>query len=132
MVEEPDTKFPPIEENSVDHEEDPDETAPDEGSSAADEVRKPNAEQDCSRVEPTEDLDEPMEDHHVDTPFVVSSSTGSDGETTGPSTAENSVSQAPPPMDSEPKQVVGGRASIPDELEPHQLARLQDLKESNA
>lgn len=31
-----------------------------------------------------------------------------------------------------PKQVVGGRASIPDELEPQQLARLQDLKESNA
>ncbi|XP_076265052.1 FCH and double SH3 domains nervous wreck [Rhynchophorus ferrugineus] len=67
--------------------------------------------------------------------FIVSSSTGSDGETTGPSTAENSVSQAPPPQNSDPdtpKQVVGGRASIPDELEPHQLARLQDLKESNA
>ncbi|XP_037905426.1 protein nervous wreck isoform X2 [Hermetia illucens] len=31
-----------------------------------------------------------------------------------------------------PKQVVGGRASIPEELAPHQLARLQDLKESNA
>uniref|UniRef100_A0A182V5H8 FCH and double SH3 domains protein 2 n=1 Tax=Anopheles merus TaxID=30066 RepID=A0A182V5H8_ANOME len=31
-----------------------------------------------------------------------------------------------------PKQVVGGRASIPEELEPHQLARLQNLKESNA
>lgn len=55
------------------------------------------------------------------------------GETTGPSTAENSVSQAPMLSDSNaPKQVVGGRASIPDELEPHQLARLQDLKESNA
>lgn len=31
-----------------------------------------------------------------------------------------------------PKQVVGGRASIPDELEPQQLAQLQSLKESNA
>lgn len=31
-----------------------------------------------------------------------------------------------------PKQVVGGRASIPDELDTQQLARLQDLKESNA
>lgn len=31
-----------------------------------------------------------------------------------------------------PKQVVGGRASIPEELEPDQLARLQNLKESNA
>lgn len=30
-----------------------------------------------------------------------------------------------------PKQL-GGRASIPDELEQHQLERLQDLKESNA
>lgn len=34
--------------------------------------------------------------------------------------------QPPPP------QVVGGRASIPEELEPDQLARLQNLKESNA
>lgn len=32
----------------------------------------------------------------------------------------------------QPKQVVGGRASIPEELAPHQLARLQNLKESNA
>lgn len=31
-----------------------------------------------------------------------------------------------------PKMLVGGRASIPDELEPQQLARLQNLKESNA
>lgn len=31
-----------------------------------------------------------------------------------------------------PKQVVGGRASIPEELDSHQLARLQNLKESNA
>lgn len=30
-----------------------------------------------------------------------------------------------------PKQL-GGRASIPDELEPHQLERLRNLKESNA
>ncbi|XP_061506529.1 protein nervous wreck isoform X1 [Anopheles gambiae] len=38
-------------------------------------------------------------------------------------------SSSPPEV---PKQVVGGRASIPEELEPHQLARLQNLKESNA
>lgn len=31
-----------------------------------------------------------------------------------------------------PKQVIGGRASIPEELDSHQLARLQNLKESNA
>lgn len=37
-----------------------------------------------------------------------------------------------PAAEEVPKQVVGGRASIPDELAPHQLARLQNLKESNA
>ncbi|KRF83871.1 protein nervous wreck isoform X7 [Drosophila virilis] len=31
-----------------------------------------------------------------------------------------------------PKQVVGGRASIPEELDSNQLARLENLKESNA
>ncbi|XP_077301597.1 FCH and double SH3 domains nervous wreck [Arctopsyche grandis] len=39
---------------------------------------------------------------------------------------------SPESPQSPPKQVQGGRASIPDELEPDQLARLQDLKESNA
>ncbi|XP_073839991.1 FCH and double SH3 domains nervous wreck isoform X24 [Musca autumnalis] len=34
--------------------------------------------------------------------------------------------------DDAPKQVVGGRASIPEELDSNQLARLQNLKESNA
>ncbi|CAG9767480.1 unnamed protein product [Ceutorhynchus assimilis] len=78
-----------------------------------------------------EETEEPIIADSGSGQFVISSSTGSDGETTGPSTAENSVSQAPVDTDA-PKQVVGGRASIPDELEPHQLARLQDLKESNA
>lgn len=36
------------------------------------------------------------------------------------------------PSDQMPKQVVGGRASIPEELDSQQLARLQNLKESNA
>lgn len=40
--------------------------------------------------------------------------------------------RSPESPQSPPKQVQGGRASIPDELEPDQLARLQDLKESNA
>lgn len=65
----------------------------------------------------------------------ISSSTGSDGETTGPSTADNSLTQTVPAEEEiaeSPKLLVGGRASIPDELEPHQLAQLQDLKESNA
>lgn len=38
----------------------------------------------------------------------------------------------PPEESSTPKQVVGGRASIPEELDSHQLERLQNLKESNA
>lgn len=38
----------------------------------------------------------------------------------------------PPPEDNTPKQVVGGRASIPEELDSQQLERLQNLKESNA
>ncbi|XP_073956214.1 FCH and double SH3 domains nervous wreck [Choristoneura fumiferana] len=55
----------------------------------------------------------------------ASSSTASEGESTeasGPPTAPQSPPAAPR----------AGRASIPDELEPAQLARLTDLKESNA
>ncbi|XP_074028247.1 FCH and double SH3 domains nervous wreck isoform X6 [Leptinotarsa decemlineata] len=130
MIEEAEHPFPPPEESAVNHRENAEDNLADDESEI--ERHKDISEMEDTRVDPIEDLEEPIEDHHVDTPFVVSSSTGSDGETTGPSTAENSVSQAPPPLDSEPKQVVGGRASIPDELEPHQLARLQDLKESNA
>lgn len=49
----------------------------------------------------------------------------------------NAAETSPKPENSEspsemPKQVVGGRASIPEELDSHQLARLQNLKESNA
>lgn len=40
---------------------------------------------------------------------------------------DNAFGSEPPPP-----QVVGGRASIPEELEPDQLARLQNLKESDA
>lgn len=44
-------------------------------------------------------------------------------------TSEADKKESPSEM---PKQVVGGRASIPEELDSHQLARLQNLKESNA
>ncbi|XP_073974020.1 FCH and double SH3 domains nervous wreck isoform X2 [Rhodnius prolixus] len=58
-----------------------------------------------------------------------SSSTASDEETyTGPSTADNSQSVPPPSQQTDTKK----HEVIPDELEPHQLARLQDLKESDA
>lgn len=136
MVEEAERPFPPVEEGTVNHRDDPggkpnveepDETTEKKLEETVDEIII-----DASHVDTIDEADEPADDHAPDTPFPASSSTGSDGETTGPSTAENSVSQAPPSVDIEPKQVVGGRASIPDELEPHQLARLQDLKESNA
>lgn len=45
------------------------------------------------------------------------------------SSSKHENSDSPSEM---PKQVVGGRASIPEELDSHQLARLQNLKESNA
>ncbi|XP_050518858.1 protein nervous wreck isoform X2 [Diabrotica virgifera virgifera] len=135
MMEEAASPFPPPEDSEVNHKDGgkdhssiPEEDEEDSKPSPS----HPSVENDNKRQETMDDLEEVFEDHHADTPFVVSSSTGSDGETTGPSTAENSVSQAPPATEPETKQVVGGRASIPDELEPHQLARLQDLKESNA
>lgn len=130
MVEEPEHPFPPAEETTVNHREDSDDTILEEDEELED--QKDNSiEVESAQIDTTEDMEDPIDDHPGESHFVVSSSTGSDGETTGPSTAENSVSQAPS-VDIEPKQLVGGRASIPDELEPHQLARLQDLKESNA
>ncbi|KAJ8969468.1 hypothetical protein NQ317_015283 [Molorchus minor] len=133
MMEEPEQPFPAPEETTVNHNEpasiieeviveEPEET---------EYAKEPPVEAEPVVIDTTDDPEESMDDHPPESHFAVSSSTGSDGETTGPSTAENSVSQAPS-VDNEPKQVVGGRASIPDELEPHQLARLQDLKESNA
>ncbi|XP_065161069.1 protein nervous wreck isoform X2 [Atheta coriaria] len=130
MMEEPEQPFPPPEESS-NHEQDdhePEELPPvpeEEEEETPRMCRKPPQAPVAS-----DDGDLP---HVADTPPCPISSS-SEGDTTGPSTAENSVSHAPPQQGSEdaPKQVVGGRASIPDELEPHQLARLQELKESNA
>ncbi|XP_018355590.1 PREDICTED: uncharacterized protein LOC108756342 [Trachymyrmex septentrionalis] len=79
-------------------------------------------------------------------PFPISSSSGSEAESTsGPSTNENSQSrgtvvevteEVTEVMEEEEiapgKMLVGGRASIPDELQPDQLEKLQSLKESNA
>ncbi|XP_044014210.1 protein nervous wreck isoform X1 [Aphidius gifuensis] len=89
-------------------------------------------------------------------PFPLSSSSGSEADSTsGPSTADNSQSTLPShtntvieimqtemetSCDDEQacddiipeKMLVGGRASIPDELQPDQLEKLQNLKESNA
>lgn len=96
--------------------------------------------------------DEAEDDQPTDSaPFPISSSTGSEEDTyTGPSTAENSQSHpenqktvvtpavtttvtatnviSTTVVNPEPAR----ETAIPDELEPHQLARLQDLKESDA
>ncbi|XP_011140988.1 F-BAR and double SH3 domains protein 2 isoform X1 [Harpegnathos saltator] len=81
-------------------------------------------------------------------PFPISSSSGSEADSTasGPSTNENSQSRGTVVEVTEEgeageegeempvggKMLVGGRASIPDELQPDQLEKLQSLKESNA
>ena len=78
-------------------------------------------------------------------PFPISSSSGSEADSTsGPSTADNSQSLPSranvvemQPADEQlemipEKMLIGGRASIPDELQPDQLEKLQNLKESNA
>ncbi|XP_031777106.1 protein nervous wreck isoform X2 [Nasonia vitripennis] len=88
-----------------------------------------------------------LDDQPTDSaPFPVSSSSGSDAESlSGPSTADNSQclpsrgggpaaieDPEDPAEEPAPKMLVGGRASIPDELQPDQLQKLQNLKESNA
>lgn len=130
MSEEPDQPFPPPEEAVVNHTAIAEEDEEEEEEARSDDS-KPTIEE-PEETDPRSVVEEKPEDALAESTVAISSSTGSDGETTGPSTAENSVSQAPPTDDVEPKQVVGGRASIPDELEPHQLACLQNLKESNA
>lgn len=140
MTEEPDQPFPPTEEVVVNHtatgEEDEETELPKRQEKSFEPqpiIEEPEEVEDAD-VKSIAEEKSVSEDVVAESAVVISSSTGSDGETTGPSTAENSVSQAPPIIDdiTETKQVVGGRASIPDELEPHQLACLQNLKESNA
>lgn len=134
MIEEPDQPFPQTEDPNVIREEDEEEEEEEPEEYEQKEEEEPAEKSPTLPIE-EEEKSPTTENQPVDcTAQHVSSSTGSEaGDTTGPSTAENSVSHAPPAEDvSEPKQVVGGRASIPDELEPHQLACLQNLKESNA
>lgn len=99
-------------------------------------------------TEAIEDIEEKstVDDLPTDSaPFPVSSSSGSEADSTsGPSTADNSqsipsrgtvieVQETEEDIEIVPeKMVVGGRASIPDELQPDQLEKLQNLKESNA
>jgi hypothetical protein len=121
-MEEPEQPFPPPPtEEEVKESED------------TEEVDQPSLEEPSLSEEPTvaEVIDEP-DDPTDSAPFPISSSTGSEEDTyTGPSTAENSQSQPAEQPKTVPSNAVG-EDSIPDELEPHQLAQLQDLKESNA
>jgi hypothetical protein len=122
MVEEPEQPFPPPpteeEVKASQQEEESDQIS----------LEEPSLSEDTTVAEVTEEPDDPTDS----APFPISSSTGSEEDTyTGPSTAENSQSQ---PAE-QPKMGASsavGEESIPDELEPHQLAQLQDLKESNA
>lgn len=130
MAEEPEQSFPPPEENvnSVTITEIGNDVIEEEDEEEEEEEVKEEPKKTDSKAEEKDEEKVAEEDPPPESGIHVSSSTGSEGETTGPSTAENSISHVP----DEPKQVVGGRASIPDELEPHQLACLQNLKESNA
>ncbi|KAF5277094.1 hypothetical protein FQA39_LY06332 [Lamprigera yunnana] len=151
MVEEAEKTFPPIEEESpsvnhvdeklkdankeqIDEEEEEDESRTTDQTICENKINEQVVKKETDTPDEIEGRPN-LEDQTESSTLPVSSSTGSDGETTGPSTAENSLSHTVSHEDDvtePPKQVVGGRASIPDELEPHQLAQLQDLKESNA
>ncbi|XP_008553821.1 protein nervous wreck isoform X2 [Microplitis demolitor] len=119
------------------------------------EVTKEDIKSDIEHQEtpPNEEVEEKstVDDLPADSaPFPVSSSSGSEADSTsGPSTADNSASlpsrgtviemqvENNETSDEQPdiipeKMLVGGRASIPDELQPDQLEKLQNLKESNA
>lgn len=122
MVEEPEQPFPPPpseeEVKASQQTEEVDQTS----------VEEPSLSEDATVAEVMEEPDDPTDS----APFPISSSTGSEEDTyTGPSTAENSQSQPTEQPETGASSAVC-EDSIPDELEPHQLAQLQDLKESNA
>lgn len=123
MVEEPEQPFPPPEpqpETETETEADP-EPEP--------ERAEDNDDEESSLSEQTAVCLRGDDEGPADSaPHPASSSTASEGESTGASIA----SGPPTAPHSPPTTVRAGRASIPDELEPAQLARLTDLKESNA
>lgn len=122
MVEEPDQPFPPPE-SGADAEPNGD-AEPD-----AEPEREDNDDDESSLSEQTAVCLRDADDGPADAaPHPQSSSTASEGESGGASVA----SGPPTAPHSPPAAPRGGRASIPDELEPAQLARLTDLKESNA
>lgn len=131
MTEEPDKPFPPPPTEDPPPEE-PEETATEEPPEYT-EVCEEKLPQPPPPLPTQEEPEDPTDDQPTDSaPFPISSSTGSEEDTyTGPSTAENSQSQ-PATVVITKKSIEEPKDVIPDELEPHQLARLQDLKESDA
>ncbi|CAG5082072.1 Similar to nwk: Protein nervous wreck (Drosophila melanogaster) [Cotesia congregata] len=116
-------------------------------------IKEEIKEQEHQVTPPNEEVEEKstVDDLPADSaPFPISSSSGSEADSTsGPSTADNSASlpsrgtviemqvENNETSDEQPdiipeKMLIGGRASIPDELQPDQLEKLQNLKESNA
>lgn len=121
MIEEPDQPFPPPEPEP--------ETACDPQLEETERIIEDNDDEESSLSEQTAVcLHDSQEGHADSAPHPASSSTASEGESTGASVA----SGPPTAPQSPPMAPRAGRASIPDELEPAQLARLTDLKESNA
>ncbi|XP_011499266.1 PREDICTED: uncharacterized protein LOC105363297, partial [Ceratosolen solmsi marchali] len=133
-MEEVDRPFPGIEEvqeeDELQNEENPQEQQKQE-SKPAQEQHRPNANKPEVEAPPSaraklkmgESEDKSiMDDQPTDSaPFPISSSSGSDADST-------STDEVVPTG----KMLLGGRASIPDELQPDQLQKLQNLKESNA
>ncbi|XP_039763874.1 protein nervous wreck isoform X2 [Pararge aegeria] len=118
MMEEPEQPFPPPEP----------ETQPEQQVEEPERIED-NEDEESSLSEQTAVCLRDSEEGHADSaPHPASSSTASEGDSTGASVA----SGPPTAPQSPPSAPRAGRASIPDELEPAQLARLTDLKESNA
>ncbi|KAJ2954009.1 hypothetical protein O0L34_g2222 [Tuta absoluta] len=95
----------------------------------------PPPEPEADQEPPAEEPDE--EESSLSEQTAVCLRDGAPGERPAPqrassSTSEGSATSGPPTAPHSPPQVRAGRASIPDELDSAQLARLTDLKESNA
>ncbi|CAH2103644.1 unnamed protein product [Euphydryas editha] len=124
MIEEPEQPFPPPETQPEAEPKPQPDSQPEEPERVED-----NDDEESSLSEQTAVCLRDSEEGHADSaPHPASSSTASEGESTGASIA----SGPPTAPQSPPAAPRAGRASIPDELEPAQLARLTDLKESNA
>lgn len=106
---------------------------------------EPNKEGLSANGQETQELEE-LARTRAEKSLPTGSSSGSEADTvSGPSTGEDSqclptrtggpaAFEDEEPATSPPsaKMLIGGRASIPDELQPDQLQKLQNLKESNA